>query len=250
MEQKASLFKGSIDGVQFDDYRAFTKFLHEHPESTKIEFSLNSSAAKKDCSPTTCRAVESGRVLNPNELIYPLLETPDHYLATHDQSKWLSNLENVAEYVNSFIPRHQENIKYRSNEELKEHMDKLQAGLSEIEEALKYNEEADKSIHNEYTKYTKEVEDLNEKIKECKKRINIIHKEEIPVLQDKEHALTVVGKLLTIYRETYSRLREQVVKEIDLRKNHNLRQLKSGHLETNQGNENGMIRLLNAIFGV
>lgn len=254
MEQKAPLFKGSVDGVQFNDYRAFTKFLHEHPDSTRIEFSLDSSVVKKS-NPSgsftaTCRVVDEGKVLNPNELIYPLLETPDRYLAAHDQSEWLSNLENVVEYVNSFIPRHQENIKYRSNEELEEHMSKLQAGLSEIEEALGYNEEADRSVRNAYTKYSKEVEDLNKGIKDCKQRINVIRREEIPTLQNKKLALTAVGKLLTIYKETYTSLQAQVTKELDQRKNNNLRQLKPSQLKSSQDNKSGMIRLLDAIFGM
>ena len=245
MEQKKPLFKGFVDGVSFDDYKEFTKFLHEHPESTCIKFSLDSSASKKDPdSPTTCRVLEKGQTLNPNELIYPLLETPDHYLATHDQDKWLSDLEKVVTYVNSFISKHERDIKNLSDEELKNHNTVLTKCSADVTEALKFNKEADEKVCDSTTKYSAELDELNEKIKECKQRINAIRREEMPALEDKKYTLTVVDKLLSIYEELYARLQSQVAKEYNQRKNDNTRQLKSS-----QDNRSGMIRLLNAIFG-
>ena len=249
MEQKKPLFKGSVDGVTFDDYKAFTKFLHEHPESTRIEFSLDSSAAKPVFKfPTTCHVTEKGQTLNPNELLYPLLETPDHYLATHDQSEWLSDLEKVVTSVNSFISKHERDIKNLSDKELVNHNVVLAKCSTDVTEALKFNEEADKKVCNSTAEYSAELDELNEKIKECKQRINVIRREEMPALENKKQALTVVDRLLSIYKETYASLQDQVTKEYNQRKNDSTRQLKSS--QDNQDNESGMVRLINAIFNL
>lgn len=260
MEQKTPLFKGSIDGVQFDDYRAFTKFLQEHPESTRIECSLDTSAAKPVFKfPTTCRTVENGQVLNPDKLMYPLLETPDHYLATHDQSNWLSDLDEVVTYVQSFIERHKENIKALSIDQLEEHKEVLSRCSADVTEALNFNEEADRSVCNSTTKYSTELDKLNEYIKECKQRINTIRRKEIPALDNKKHTLTTVGKLLGIYEETYAKLINQTTQELKCRKDHKegpgspFKQVTSSpfkQVKDPRTNESGMIRLINAIFGL
>ena len=254
MEQEKPLFKGSVDGVQFDDYKAFTKFLHEHPESTKIEFSLDSSAAKPVFKfPTTCHVTEKGQTLNPDELIYPLLETPDHYLATHDQDKWFSDLEKVTTYADSFISKHERDIKNLSDKELSRHNITLAKCYADVTEALKFNEKADKKVCDSTTEYSAELDGLNACIKKCKQRINVIRKEEIPALEDKKQALTVTDKLLKIYEEMYAILQDQVAKEYNQRKNDNTHQLKSSQLKSsqdNQSNESGMVRLINAIFGL
>lgn len=249
MEQKAPLFRGSVDGVQFDDYRAFTKFLHEHPESARIEFSLDSSAVKEP-SPftTTCHVIEKGQALNPNEILYPLLETPDHYLANHDQSSWLGDLDKVVTYVNSFLEKHKENIKTLSIDQLEEHTKVLNKCSADVVEAFKFNEEADKSVRNSTTEYSTELDKLNECIKKCKQRINAIRREEMPTLENKKHALAVVGKLLCIYEETYARLINQTAQELKYRKGEGLNG-PSNRTKASHASDNGMIRLLNAIFG-
>ena len=266
MEEKI-VFEGTIDGKVFDDYKEFLTYLQKHPESDRANFSLRRTPVARPTSAVVTdkdrkasqriqvegRTINPGKVINSEEALYPVLETPDQYLANRPQERWKSDIDLITNSLKKFMFIHESNIKRLSNEELEKHLKVLEKCQTEVIQAIDYNNEAAKKVESTIRGYQDEVTKLNAEIKECRQRINEIRREHIARVESKKQPLEVVGDLLDVYNAAYCYLMKQVQYERKVRQNRSDRNAPanfvSGSPGVAPGDHRSMTRLLKAIFG-